>query len=160
MFRHNALLCLVMLLTGCGIGENAAPTTKSPAKPTFASAANNNPSTVSQNDLDAARKKFHLRDDLQLEAKGYAVHQLTADISGTYFKFIAKTDKIENVFLPDVDRSKFHANALLTPSSHDAWWDVADREFNGGNVKLPDGEEMSVGYVDNKDGTLTVYIEM
>ncbi len=36
----------------------------------------------------------------------------------------------------------------------------AIKEFPGGNVKLPNNEEMSVGYADNKDGTLTVYIEM
>jgi hypothetical protein len=144
-------------LVGCGGSDKAAAPANNSSS---ASSASSDTSKVSQKDLDAAREKFQIRKDLQIEPKGYAFHQLTADVSGTFFKFVAKTDKIEKVFTPSTDLSKFHAHFFLMESPRDPWFDVRDKELPGGNVKLPNNEEMSVLYVDNKDGTLTVYIEM
>lgn len=40
----------------------------------------------------------------------------------------------------------------------DPWWDVKDKKLVGGSVELRHDETLDVGYVDNGDGTLTVYI--
>lgn len=156
MFKRFVPLLVVVTLAGCGGSDKTA----SPANSSMTSSSSTDTSKVSQKDLDAAREKFRLHKDLQIEPKGYAFHQLTADVSGTFFKFIAKTDKIENVFVPGTDLSKFHKNFFLMDSPRDPWFDVRGKELPGGNVKLSNNEEMSVLYVDNKDGTLTVYIEM
>lgn len=39
----------------------------------------------------------------------------------------------------------------------DDWWDAESRQLTGGEVEIS-GNPMRVGYVDNGDGTLTVYI--
>ncbi len=86
-------------------------------------------SKVSQKDLDAAREKFHIQKDLQIEPKGYAFHQLTADVSGTFLSSSRRLTRWTG-FTPDTDLSKFHKNFFLMDSPRDAWFCVRDKRIS------------------------------
>lgn len=153
MLTRFASLCLVLTIVGCGGSDKTAPSSNSSQNSATNSA---DTASVSKADLDTARATFHLKPDLQLEAKGYNVAKVTDTDTMTFFKFVAKTDKIANVFTADIDTTKFHPGHLLLDHARLGWWDVVDKEFDGGSAEV-DGGRVSIGYKDNKDGTLTVY---
>ena len=149
MFKRFAPLFVLFCLVGCG-GSDKNEKNENPSQSVGTS-------TDSQKDVDNARAAFHLNPELQIEMKGFEVVKVTAEDTATFFKFIAKTDKIENVFTSDIDTKKFHSGFMLIDYARLGWWDVVDKEFDGGKIELPNNQSFLVGYRDNKDGTLTVY---
>ena len=78
-------------------------------------------------------------------------------------RITVEAKNIDDVFdLARVDTSEFtevgykirHATPILFP-----WWDADEQRVIGGDVEVdPNKAFMRVGYIDNGDGTLTVYI--
>ena len=78
-----------------------------------------------------------------------------------WFRFLAHTGDIADVFAPEtveVEVSNFRSGYEFASSSMPSWWDVAQKPLTGGQVSLPNARFMNVGFVDNDDGTLTVYV--
>jgi hypothetical protein len=83
------------------------------------------------------------------------------------FKFTAKTDDPSLLFDDSqVDASKFSSNfsvSALDPKATDMWWDISSQTLSGGNFSVPPPKSkgtrgLSIGYIKNDDGTLTVYV--
>lgn len=154
MFMRFVPLVMIVVLLGCGGSDKNAPQNTNSQT---ASSSSADTTKVSQQDLDTARATFHIRPDLQIEAKGYDVSKVTETDTMTFFKFVANTDKIKNVFTADIDTTKFHPGHMLLDHPRLGWWDVIEKEFDGGTAEV-NGSRISIGYKDNKDGTLTVYV--
>lgn len=81
------------------------------------------------------------------------------------FKFISMTSDPTQIFNNDqVDPSEFKTNYEFPQgeaSHNEVWWDIASRKLTGGNFWVPKEAErfwrLSVGFLKNDDGTLTVY---
>ena len=75
-------------------------------------------------------------------------------------RFSVKVNGIDEVFDGSmVDTSEFSQDGyeIRVDWINDVWWDVDSQQLIGGEVQV-EGNWMRVGYVDNGDGTLTVYI--
>ena len=75
-------------------------------------------------------------------------------------KFTVRTNDINKVFdTSRVDTSAFTRNGYQFKVAwiDDAWWDVDRHKLIGGEDEI-DGNYIRVGYVENGDGTLTVYV--
>ena len=73
-------------------------------------------------------------------------------------KFDVRVDNIDKVFdAARIDVSKLREGYKMR-SLTDKWWDAGDHELSGASFEVSDDETMDVGYFDNGDGTLTVYI--
>ncbi|MCA8992809.1 MAG: hypothetical protein KDA69_08045 [Planctomycetaceae bacterium] len=75
-------------------------------------------------------------------------------------KFTAEAGDIGEVFDESrVDTAEFSGEdyKFRVDWIKDAWWDVETVHLKGGDVEV-NGSFMRVGYLDNGDGTLTVYI--
>lgn len=75
-------------------------------------------------------------------------------------KFTVRVKDIDEVFdTSRVDTSEFARDGyeFKVDWIDDAWWDADERQLIGGEDEV--GEDfMRVGYVDNGDGTLTIYV--
>jgi hypothetical protein len=75
-------------------------------------------------------------------------------------KFTVRVKSIDEVFdASRVDTSEFTQNGyeFKVDWIDNAWWDADKHRLIGGEDEV-DGDFMRVGYVDNGDGTLTVYV--
>ncbi|BCX48060.1 hypothetical protein HAHE_19680 [Haloferula helveola] len=76
-------------------------------------------------------------------------------------RFTVEAKGIDEVFdTSQVDVSEFDQPGYQLEMNriNDRWWDVKGRKLTGGSIEVRNDEFMHVGYVDNGDGTLTVYI--
>ena len=75
-------------------------------------------------------------------------------------KFTVRADSMDEVFDPSrVDPAEFREGFEINiPGMMNPWWDVEDHELSGAEFQVSEDEFMRVGYVDNGDGTFTVYI--
>lgn len=76
-------------------------------------------------------------------------------------KFKVKASTIGEVFQPGVVNPKELQSAPFKISVDwitNHWWDPEKHILTGGEIEIRRDEFMSVGFVDNQDGTLTVYI--
>lgn len=138
--KRTPLLFLPLLLSGClDFGPNVTTT------------------TPSASDVSRCRAEMYIDPDVKIQPKGF---KLTSGIDDAiWFKFNAETPNITNVFRDDVvDSSLFRKGFTLHSDSLPSWWDVSLQSLTGGQVSLPNARFMNVGYFDNGDGTLTVYI--
>ena len=141
MSRRPSILLAMVLLAGC-LDFGPKVTT----------------STPSAKDVARCRAEMYLRSDIEIEPQGF---QLVSGIDASiWFKFIARTEKIAAVFNEKhVDTSQFSEGYKShSDSSLPAWWDAADKKLTGGQVELPNGRFMDVGFSKNEDRTLTVYV--
>lgn len=110
-------------------------------------------------DFASHRDKLYLRRNLTVENENLRYSPGMDALM--WCRFTVKAKSIEDVFTSGkVDTSEFKEVGFKfrqsTPIA-DQWWDVDERNLTGGEVQV--GEDfMRVGYVDNGDGTLTVYI--
>jgi hypothetical protein len=78
-----------------------------------------------------------------------------------WYRVTVEAKNIDDVFDPArVDTSEFTEVGYKIRHSMpitDQWWDVDKRNLVGGDVQLG-GASMRVAYVNNGDGTLTVYV--
>ena len=100
---------------------------------------------------------MYINADVKITPEGF---KLTSGIDDAiWFRFLAHADDIADVFSTEfVDASKFQQGYTFASASMPSWWDVAQKSLTGGQVSLPNARFMNVGYVDNGDGTLTVYV--
>ena len=76
-----------------------------------------------------------------------------------WFKFVAKTSQITDVFDPQqIDTSTFRDGFRFHNSPMTEWWDADERKLTGGQAETSEGCFIDVGFENNDDGTLTVYI--
>jgi hypothetical protein len=114
---------------------------------------------VAFTDFESHRDKMCLRRDLIL--KNENLRYSPGMDAVMWCRFTAQAKSIKDVFdSARVDTSEFkmvgYEFRQATPIT-DQWWDVDERNLIGGEVQV--GEDfMRVAYVDNGDGTLTVYI--
>ena len=74
-------------------------------------------------------------------------------------KFKARVDSIDEVFDARVDPTEFSEGFEINVSwIKNYWWDPGDHELSGAHFQVSGDEYMDIGYVDNGDGTFTVYI--
>lgn len=76
-------------------------------------------------------------------------------------RLVVKADSIDDVFdhrrlgTVELDETDVQPSAIADPG----WWDVADYTLTGGDLELaPNQEYMEVGYADQGDGTLIVFL--
>lgn len=113
--------------------------------------------TPSVAEVQRCRAEMYINPDLEIVPEGC---KLTSGIDAAiWFRFVAKTNNLAKVFRKDkVDTTKFTTSNDLTGSGLPSWWDVNSKKLAGGQVALPNVRFMNVGYVNNKNGTLTVYV--
>ena len=111
------------------------------------------------------RDVMYINPELDIEPLGYFLQPGMDDV--IRFKFTAKTDDPSLLFDDSqVDASKFSSNfsvSALDPKATDMWWDISSQTLSGGNFSVPPPKSkgtrgLSIGYVKNDDGTLTVYV--
>ena len=77
------------------------------------------------------------------------------------FKFIAETQDPTRIFdRARVDPAEFRAGFDFPEGEemhHEAWWDISSRPMTGGFFPAPYGRTLVIGYVENENGTFTVY---
>ena len=138
--RLTSILYFAMLPCGClKFGPDVSTTT-----PTSA-------------DVARCRTEMYIDPDIHIRPQGF---KLTSGIDDSiWFKFVAETSDITDVFAVHVvDTSSFTKKFALRSDSTTSWWDVPAHSLTGGQVSLPNARFMNVGYRDNADDTLTVYI--
>jgi hypothetical protein len=113
--------------------------------------------TPSAQDVSRCRTEMYIKADAEITPEGF---KLTSGIDDAiWFRFLAHTGDIVDVFeTGTVDVSKFRPGFTFTDASAPSWWDVAKKPLTGGQISLPNARFMNVGFVDNEDGTLTVYV--
>ena len=111
----------------------------------------------SAQDVIRCRTEMYIKADAKITPEGF---KLTSGIDDAiWFRFLAHTGDIADVFETEtVDASKFRSGFKFADVSAPSWWDVAKKPLTGGQVSLPKARFMNVGFVDNEDGTLTVYV--
>jgi hypothetical protein len=111
------------------------------------------------------RDVMYINAELEIEPLGYCLQPGMDDV--IRFKFIAKTDDPAELFdASQVDSTKFSADfsvSALQPQAVEAWWDVSAQTLTGASFSVPPPGSagtrgLNVGYVENDDGTLTVYV--
>ncbi|QTN30927.1 hypothetical protein HZ994_00820 [Akkermansiaceae bacterium] len=110
-------------------------------------------------DFDSHREKMCLRPGLVVidEHLRYSPWGMDAAM---WSKFTVRVKGIDEVFdTSRVDTSEFTRDGyeFKVDWIGDAWWDADKRRLIGGSDGVGD-DVMRVGYVDNGDGTLTIYI--
>ena len=110
-------------------------------------------------DFDSRRDMMALRSGLEVRDEHL---RYSPGIDGIMWcRFTVEAKGLDEVFDPSqVDVSEFKEPGFQvgrTPIG-DRWWDVKDKKLTGGSVEVRHDETLDVGYVDNGDGTLTIYI--
>ncbi len=147
-------LFLCLTLTGCqtdflGYGDDISTT------------------SPTSEQIQYCREVMYINPELKIDPKGYYLQPGMDDI--IRFKFTAKTDDPKVMFdSSQVDSSQYATGfniAELAPNSeaNSGWWDVGSKELTGANYVVPPPNSagmrgLNVGYVNNEDGTLTVYV--
>ena len=110
-------------------------------------------------DFDSRRDMMALRSGLEVRDEHL---RYSPGMDGIMWcRFTVEAKGLDEVFDPSqVDVSKLNETDCQVGSSSisDRWWDVKGKKLTGGSVEMRDDETLEVGYVDNRDGTLTVYI--
>jgi hypothetical protein len=121
--------------------------------------------TPTEAQVKECREEMYIAPDLEIVPLGYCL-QPGFD-SAICFKFIAKTDKPSKLFIREkVDATRFDPGFrrfLSEPKTAVSWWDVSSQRLTGASliVKSPDSAAdrgLDAAYVDNPDGTMTVYV--
>lgn len=108
--------------------------------------------------FDAYRDQLGIREQLEVEDE-HLWYSPGMDAI-LWCRFTVTASGIGEVFDPSrVDVSEFDDTDYKISDSRirNSWWDADRRKLTGGKVDLGD-EFLRVGYADNGDGTLTVYI--
>lgn len=118
-------------------------------------------STPTDDQVQFCRKAMYIDEKLRIHPIGFYLQSGMDDL--VRFKFIAETDDSSKLFDPrHVDSAKFKARGDLNglhPDSDTPWWDVSSRPLTGENFVVPPGiRGLNVGYFDNGDETLTVFV--
>lgn len=101
---------------------------------------------------------MYLDPSVRIDAEGFQHIDWMDDL--VRVKFVAHTDDISKLFLnPPVDASIMKPNFKLDNHGQYRWWDPSSQSLTGAEYELPNVKFMEVGYFDNNDGTLTVYIQ-
>ncbi|PQO46286.1 hypothetical protein C5Y93_09880 [Blastopirellula marina] len=101
---------------------------------------------------------MYLDPSVKIDPQGFELIDWMDDFSR--FKFVAHTDDISKLFLnPPVDTSIMKPSFKMDNNGQYRWWDPSSQCLTGAEYELPNVKFMDVGYVDNEDGTLTVYIQ-
>lgn len=110
-------------------------------------------------DFDSRRDLMALRSGLEVRDEHL---RYSPGMDGIMWcRFTVEAKGLDEVFDPSqVDVSKFNEAGCQVGSSSisDRWWDVKGKKLTGGSVEVRHDEFLDVGYVDNGEGTLTVYI--
>lgn len=111
-----------------------------------------------ENSFPKRRAQMCIRDDVEVEDTHF-VYSPGYDYV-MWSKFTARVDKIEDVFdSARVDAAEFETGFKITRQGiMNYWWDPADHQLSGGHFQVSNDEFMDIGYIDNGDGTFTVYI--
>lgn len=117
--------------------------------------------SVAFTDFESHRDKMYLRRDLSIREQNLWYSPGMDAVM--WCRITVEAKNIDDVFeLARVDTSEFievgykirHATPIFFP-----WWDADKQRLVGGDVEVdPNKAFMRVGYIDNGDGTLTVYI--
>ena len=109
-------------------------------------------------DFESRREMMCLRPGLVVEDE-YLTYGPGFD-AAMWSKFTVRVKDIDQVFdTSRVDTSEFTRDGyeFKVDWIDDAWWDPDKRRLTGGEDEVGD-DFMRVGYVDNGNGTLTVYV--
>ena len=109
-------------------------------------------------DFDSRREIMCLRPELVVSDE-HLRYEPGMD-AAMWSKFTVRVKGIDEVFdTSRVDTSEFTQNGyeFRVDWIDDAWWDADKRTLIGGEDEVG-ADYMRVGYVDNGDGTLTIYI--
>jgi hypothetical protein len=110
-------------------------------------------------DFDSRREMMALRSGLEVRDEHL---RYSPGMDGVMWcRFTVEAKGIDEVFdTSQVDVSEFKEEGYEVGQSGlgNRWWDVAGKKLTGGSVEVRNDEFMHVGYMDNGDGTLTVYI--
>lgn len=109
--------------------------------------------------FDTHKSKMCLRTDLDVQSS--QLWYSPGMDSVMWCRLVVKADSIDEIF----DRARVNtiefadAGIRVDAAGNPRWWDADDYELVGGEVELrPNQEYMRVGYFDNGDGTLIVFL--
>lgn len=103
----------------------------------------------------------------ELEIRPLGFHHQPGRDDVIRFKFAAMTDDPSELFdSSQVDHSAFSRDFgvyALDPKASDPWWDLAGGDLAGGNFSAPPPHStgscgLNIGYTEEANGTLTVYV--
>ncbi|RCS52694.1 hypothetical protein DTL42_07605 [Bremerella cremea] len=139
-YAWPAIIIGALLLSGClDFGPNISTT-----KPTA-------------EHVKYCRSEMYLNPQIIIEPQGFKL--LSGIDRYVEFKFVAHTNDVSKLFLsPPVDALLMQPNYVFNGGSDEVWWDPPSSGLIGANYNLPNVRFMKAAYVDNGDGTLTVYI--
>ncbi|MCH7228353.1 hypothetical protein [Haloferula sp. A504] len=110
-------------------------------------------------DFDSHREMMGLRSGLEVRDEQLRYSPGMDGIMWCRFTVEAKgLDEVFDTSLVDVSELNEPGCQLRGAGSSPRWWDVQTKTLTGGSVEVRNDEFMDVGFVDNEDGTLTVYI--
>jgi hypothetical protein len=121
--------------------------------------------TPTEAQVKECREIMYIAPDLEIVPLGYCFRP-SLD-STIFFKFVAKTDRPSKLFIREkVDATRFDPGFrkfISEPETAVSWWDVSSQRLTGASliVSLPDSTAecgLDAAYVDNPDGTMTVYV--
>ena len=108
--------------------------------------------------FESYRAQMCIREDLVVEDPHF-VYSPGYDYI-MWSKFDVRVDNTDKVFdAARIDVSKFREGYKME-SLTDKWWDAGDHEPSGATFQVSDDETVQVGYLDNGDRRLTVYIDL
>ena len=150
--RTVTLLVIFLSLIGCqtdfmGYGGNISTTTPTPEQ------------------VQYCRDVMYINPELEIKPIGFFLQPGMDDV--IRFKFIANTDDPSLLFdSTHVDSSKFGADLriyTLNPEATESWWDISSQTLIGGNFLVPPPDSpgtrgLNIGFSNNDDGTLTVFV--
>ena len=153
--RQIGLLALVCLpfVVGCSFDPFGTPPPDVTTSP-------------SRQQIQYCRDVMYIDPELVLKPLGYYYEHGFQD-DQIAFKFIAKTDQIENIFdvefVPPAELVARKSNSGLDRDIGEKWWDAQTKTLVGGNFTVPPpGSQgtraLNVGIADNGDATFTVYV--
>lgn len=131
----------------------------------FGTQANSETTTPSAKQIQHCRKAMYINPDVEISPLGHCLDFGFQD-DVIHFKFIAKTDKIEEIFQSEfVSPDKLVPRNALDPPRYglaQEWWDASQHSLTGGDFFVPDprtsGDRgLRIGILKNGDGTCTVY---
>ncbi|WP_146118674.1 hypothetical protein [Blastopirellula marina] len=135
------IVCGALMLGGClDFGPNISTT-----KPTA-------------EQVKFCRSVMYLNPQVIIEPQGF---QLISGIDRyVLLKFVVPTSDINQLFLsPPVDVLLMRPNFDFSGGPNEPWWDPPSSGLIGAHYELPYVKFMNAAYIDNGDGTLTVYVQ-
>ncbi len=103
------------------------------------------------------RQVMSINPNVKIKPIGYK--EVNGIDKAIWFKFIADTDDVAEVFLaPPIDSLEFQAGFKSHYELEESWWDPGTKSLIGGRFNVPVACGQSIAIHDNQDGTLTIYV--